>query len=260
MSKQFGMVLGVCALVAGSAVAQESQPTSQPARPGLPALGAPAGTYGAGVDMGETTPLAELAEDPAAFEGETVLVEAGINEICQKKGCWMLVEADAQLMRVRFVDYGFFVPRDAGGRRTLVQGTFSVTEISEEVARHYAEESGHPERAAEIHGPQEILAFMATGVEILGSDALPAQAEAEGEAMATVTARITAGQPLAEGAGPVDDAEAALGVLRSVPVTRTLEFALYADAGDHWVFGCDPAEPFAGGFAVEKSTGVVVGF
>ena len=43
-----------------------------------------------------------------------LVFEATIDEVCQMKGCWMTLESD-QKVRVTFKDYGFFVPKDAGG-------------------------------------------------------------------------------------------------------------------------------------------------
>ena len=49
-------------------------------------------------------------------EGDTLEVKfkSEINEVCQKKGCWMTLDlADDKEAFVKFKDYGFFVPKNA---------------------------------------------------------------------------------------------------------------------------------------------------
>lgn len=43
-----------------------------------------------------------------------------IKEVCQAKGCWMKVQLESNdEVFVRFKDYGFFVPKDAAGKKWL---------------------------------------------------------------------------------------------------------------------------------------------
>jgi len=250
--------------LAGAAVAQESRPTSQPDRPQLPPLGRPAGVFGAEVTVDERTRLADVAADPAELEGETIRVEGTIEDVCTKKGCWMVLRDGEEEVRVRFVDYSFFVPRDAHDRRAIVQGTAKAEAISEEMARHYAEESGSPEEAEAIDGPQQVISFTATAVEILGSDELPLAAEGDGAEAAALAERVAAAaaptDDRAYEAAPVDDAAAALERVRAVPGARTLEFDLWTEVEGWVVFGAPGDERFASGAAVEKATGRVVRF
>ena len=56
----------------------------------------------------------ELLNQLSENDSVQVKVEAVINSICQKKGCWMYVDLNEETeMLVRFKDYGFFVPMDA---------------------------------------------------------------------------------------------------------------------------------------------------
>ena len=57
-------------------------------------------------------------------------------------------------------------PASGGGYFRLMPYGLSQ---SEEAAKHYAQESGHPERAAEIVGPQKVVTMVATGVELSDS-------------------------------------------------------------------------------------------
>lgn len=230
----------------------EGEATSQPAEEvDLPALGAPAGVYGEGVDLDMATALADLDADIESYDGVPVRIDGTIQEVCTKKGCWMTVMDGDMSVRVRFQDYGFFVPRDAGGRNVIVQGTIRRETISEEVAKHYADESGDPEAAAAIEGDQEVLAFTATGVEILGSADRP-----EATKNTSGLGKAFGGrQPIGEPAGEIANSKAALAFLRTLKGPRTVEFTAYLVAklsGQRWyVFGTGDADaPLASGYAV----------
>ncbi|MEO1256769.1 MAG: DUF4920 domain-containing protein, partial [Bacteroidota bacterium] len=45
-------------------------------------------------------------------------------------------------IRVTFKDYGFFVPKDISGSEVIIEGVASTELLSEDVARHYAEDGG----------------------------------------------------------------------------------------------------------------------
>jgi hypothetical protein len=243
-----------------------SRPTSQPTggaqQAQLPPLGAPAGAFGAPVRLADPVPLERVVADPASFHGRSVVVAGRIADVCRKKGCWMVITDGERQVRVRFKDYGFFVPRDASGRRVLLEGAVKAEEISEEVARHYAEEGGNPERAAEIHGPQQVVSIIATGVEVLAREDLPLVAQGGPEQAKPLIARLTQGERLAPGAGAAATLEAALAALRAAPGGRVAEVGLAAELVEWFVFGASGAgaDPFARGWAVRRSSGEVLRF
>lgn len=238
-------------------------PASRPAEQGskLPPLGAPAGAFGAPVTLTEATPLERVLAEPRAFEGKQVRVDATIADVCRKKGCWMVLGEGERTVRVKFKDYAFFVPRDASGRRVIVQGEVKAEEISEEVARHYAEEGGEPERAAEIHGPQQVVSLVATGVEVLARDEVPLLAQGAAEVLTALEQRIAQGAKLSAAAGKVASLEEAFRALRAAPGGRTAEVGLAAETKDFYAFSqAGEGEPFTRGWAVRRTTGEVVRF
>ncbi len=94
-------------------------------------------------------------------------LEAEVITSCIKKGCWMDVKLpDNEVMKVKFADYGFFVPTEGlEGRRAVLQGyaTKEVTDVA--TLRHYAEDAGQSaEEIAKITEPEESLFFIADGV------------------------------------------------------------------------------------------------
>lgn len=127
----------------------------------------PAGRdFGAGLTLAETTPLGDVLAEPGRYAERPVLLRGRLTDVCTKKGCWtVLADGDAHV-RVRFLDYGFFLPKDALGATALAEGVATVRTLSEREARHVASESrgGDPNS---IEGPQRELGFVASGVRLL---------------------------------------------------------------------------------------------
>lgn len=98
---------------------------------------------------------------------DTVAVKfkAKVNEVCQAKGCWMTLDLpNGQETRVRFKDYGFFVPKDIAGRYVIVEGNAFLQELSVEEQQHYAEEAQNETDPATITEPVVSYGFLAHGV------------------------------------------------------------------------------------------------
>ena len=95
-----------------------------------------------------------------------VKITGKIASVCQKKGCWMMMEtSDGQTMRVRFKDYEFFVPKDCAGKTAVIEGIAlnDVTSVAE--LRHYAEDANKSKEEIEkITQPEKKPAFEAEGV------------------------------------------------------------------------------------------------
>ena len=96
-----------------------------------------------------------------------VKVEATINSICQKKGCWMYVDLNEETeMLVRFKDYGFFVPMDASGNTAIIEGMAKVDTLSVEWLKHLKEDANAPQEEIDAITEPQIMYSMAeaTGV------------------------------------------------------------------------------------------------
>lgn len=105
----------------------------------------------------------------AQMEGEDTLqvkIIGTITDVCQKKGCWMNIDlGDEQEMKVRFKDYGFFVPKDAAGKTAIFEGFAYMDTLSVATLMHYAEEAGKAlEEIEAITEPETAIAFEAFGV------------------------------------------------------------------------------------------------
>ena len=101
-------------------------------------------------------------------EGDTLEVKfkSEINEVCQKKGCWMTLDlADDKEAFVKFKDYGFFVPKNAQDKEVVVNGKAFVSIESVDVLKHYAKDAGKSQAAIDsITEPKVTYSFMADGV------------------------------------------------------------------------------------------------
>lgn len=90
-----------------------------------------------------------------------------IESSCQKKGCWMIMNMEnGEELRVRFKDYGFFVPtEDLSGKNVIVEGKAFTDTISVAHLKHLAEDAGKSEsEIAAIDQPEISVNFEASGV------------------------------------------------------------------------------------------------
>ncbi|MBN2732589.1 MAG: DUF4920 domain-containing protein [Balneolaceae bacterium] len=113
-----------------------------------------------------TVAMVSLIAQSGEYDGKTIATEGTITQVCQKKGCFFMLESDdrEQQARISFKDYNFFIPTNTAGSKVQINGTFSVKTISEEDAKHYAEDAGNnPEL---ISGSQKEYSLVATSVKI----------------------------------------------------------------------------------------------
>ena len=101
-------------------------------------------------------------------EGDTTEIKfkSTINEVCQKKGCWMNVALnDDNSTFIKFKDYAFFVPMNAEKKEVIVKGKAFVSVESIEDLKHYAKDAGKSQEAIDsIVAPVKTYSFMADGV------------------------------------------------------------------------------------------------
>lgn len=124
--------------------------------------------YGKDYDRSFTvTEFTDLMKEPSANYDKAVMVKGNVAEVCQSMGCWMTMTEGNNTVRIK-TQHEFFLPKDIAGKNAVVSGVFKVTELSEEEARHYLEESKNPTMKPEdIKGPQTAYIIEATGITIL---------------------------------------------------------------------------------------------
>ena len=96
--------------------------------------------------------------------GQSVLIETEIQQVCQKKGCFFIARDGQAVARVRFKDYGFFIPTDSAGKTVKLAGTLRRVELTPEQAAHFAEDLGQAPDASPMADFE--YQIMATAVRI----------------------------------------------------------------------------------------------
>ena len=116
-------------------------------------------TFGAAMpEATDPVALSVLVANHAEYEGESVVVDTRVSEVCQKKGCFFIAQDGDTTVRVSFKDYSFFVPTDISGRRVTLVGELRQVELSEEQAAHLEEDMASADVDV-VSGPQfEIVA------------------------------------------------------------------------------------------------------
>jgi len=96
--------------------------------------------YGAAMPRdGVVVPIAKALSEPDAYLGSAGKFSGMISEVCQRKGCWVVLADGPHHVRVTFKDYGFVVPTDASGE-ALVFGMLQEATVDLDAAEHLAEE------------------------------------------------------------------------------------------------------------------------
>ncbi len=103
--------------------------------------------------------------------GDLCRIRGRVNQACEKRGCWMTLEAPGdvdEVVRVRMLDYGFFVPANIAGAEAIIEGEVELTEVSEDRARHYAEHEAEAsgEEPRRVTGPEPTYRLTARAIEL----------------------------------------------------------------------------------------------
>lgn len=124
-------------------------------------------SYGDAITADGAISTAQLADQLKEKNEVVAKVSGEVITSCVMKGCWMDMKmADGSTMKVRFKDYGFFVPtKGLEGKHAVIQGTATREVVDVATQKHYAEDAGKsPEEIAKITEPQNKLMFLADGV------------------------------------------------------------------------------------------------
>ncbi len=112
-----------------------------------------AATYGEAVPAGDATSLAQAlteldgADDAAA--PAAALYRGRIVEVCQKKGCWAMLEDEGRAARLMMRDHAFSIPTGYRGEARLL-GRLQRVELSAQAAQHLADDAGRSEPVASV--------------------------------------------------------------------------------------------------------------
>jgi len=143
-----------CQTSSHDAVAQETSPSEMTA-------------YGDAITPDGAIGVDEFMKAMSTTDSLATKLDCAIITSCTVKGCWMDVELpDGGSMKVRFRDYGFFVPKQGlEGKRAIMQGSATRETFDVATLRHYAEDAGKSKEEIEaITEPKYVLTFLADGV------------------------------------------------------------------------------------------------
>ncbi|MGY1411175.1 MULTISPECIES: DUF4920 domain-containing protein [unclassified Luteimonas] len=97
-------------------------------------------SYGKALPAGDAVPVSQAinafdahAERPQHFSGR-------ITEVCQAKGCWMMLEDDGKAARVMFGQHDFHIPGDTTGT-AVVHGVLTRKQLTPEQVEHLGADS-----------------------------------------------------------------------------------------------------------------------
>ncbi len=163
------LLLVTLMLTACNVNSQDNSGSQTPATSEMEKAGSELLSFGEKIEADGAIPFAQLTSHMGKADSMRVKVHGQINEVCQKKGCWItLTNATAdgeEELFVKFKDYAFFMPLDASGQEVIMDGYAFREVTSVDELRHYAEDAGESEEAiAAITKPREELKFMASGV------------------------------------------------------------------------------------------------
>ena len=122
--------------------------------------------YGQAVEATGAVAAKDLLADPARYTDQEILIQGRVTEVCQKKGCWMVIAEGDQTLRVMMKDHAFSVDMAGAGNDCLVQGTVTAKPVDPAFVEHLAGESLHPDKMPEAGKEAGSIVYQveATGV------------------------------------------------------------------------------------------------
>lgn len=102
---------------------------------------AQAKNYGENMPGGKAVDISVASQNPDAYAGKPAKFKGRITQVCQMEGCWLMIESNAQVARIKTKDHAFVIPKDSKGE-AIVFGELKRVELKPEVAKHLAEDAG----------------------------------------------------------------------------------------------------------------------
>lgn len=103
--------------------------------------------YGADMPKGNAVDIAAASKNLDAYADKPAKFKGRITQVCQKEGCWLIIESKAQSARIKTKDHAFVIPKDSKGE-VIVFGELKRVELEPEAAKHLADDAGQAEPVA----------------------------------------------------------------------------------------------------------------
>lgn len=134
-------------------------------------------TYGAGIQLVDSTPVKSILDSPESFVGKEVRVEGRVREVCEMAGCWLELEAgdpaaDARVLKVKVKDGEIEFPLSTRGKQAIAQGKVERLEMNRAKyvrhLKHIAGEQGREfdETSVVGDGPFHLYQVAGVGAEV----------------------------------------------------------------------------------------------
>ena len=114
---------------------------------------------------GDPITLAEAIGSIGDSEDEFIKIKGQITEVCQVKGCWMILVDGDTYARITFENYGFFVPTETSMQRSVIFGQLSERTLSGAQAEHFAQDAGSQSKI-KLEGEIKEYSILARGVQL----------------------------------------------------------------------------------------------
>jgi len=152
MKKLYTLVLSLCVLALSSSYAESDFSADKAFGGEMPVAG-------------EALTLTQAISQLETADNSMVKIQGQITEVCQAKGCWMILVDGDTYARVTFEDYGFFVPIETSMQRSVVYGVLTESVLTGAQADHYAQDAGSQSTLA-LEGEVKEYSIVARAVQL----------------------------------------------------------------------------------------------
>lgn len=114
---------------------------------------------------GEALSLKQAIAEMSSHQEQFIKIQGKVTEVCQAKGCWMILMDGDTYARVTFEDYGFFVPTETSMQESLIYGVLSERVLSGAEADHYAQDAG-AQAVLKLEGQVREYSILARAVQL----------------------------------------------------------------------------------------------
>ena len=90
--------------------------------------------------QGSSISLTKIVKQAEKHDDQLVRITTNVSKVCQRKGCFFIAVEGDIWARIVFEDYSFFIPTDSSGRQATLEGILTKTVLSDELAKHYADD------------------------------------------------------------------------------------------------------------------------
>ena len=124
------------------------------------------GNFGATITSDNAFAASDLPMLLTDKEKVEVKLVGDVAAVCQMTGCWMDVEiGEGETVHVTFKDDAFLMPKDATGKKAVIEGEATYEEIPVSMLKHLAEDEGKTQEEIDaITEPAMEYTIVANGV------------------------------------------------------------------------------------------------